>query len=158
DKPRDRRVVGPPLSRQYTERDIFFAGPLDHTRGPGPARARVEQQRHHNGRFIRRPATPVRTVGDIERLQIHLLDDVDHEPREVPLRQPLANIRRHQERLLSITRDQALAHHPIVLNASDGTSTYATASLQGGSGPTRINSLWCVSKTRKLAASSVTTY
>jgi hypothetical protein len=56
----------------------------------------------------------------------------------VPLRQPLADVGRHQERLLAITRDKALAHHEMVLNPPDDTPTYATAtgerSSEGGAG------------------------
>jgi hypothetical protein len=39
----------------------------------------------------------------------------------MPLRQPIAHIRRHQERLLTITRDKALAHRKMVLNPPDDT-------------------------------------
>src|SRR5205807_7617183 len=39
---------------------------------------------------------------------------------------------RHQKRLLAITRDEARAHLGMVLPAPDGTGTYATASVQGG--------------------------
>jgi hypothetical protein len=34
----------------------------------------------------------------------------------VPRRQPLTDVGRHQERLLAITRDKALAHHEMVLS------------------------------------------
>jgi hypothetical protein len=37
----------------------------------------------------------------------------------MPRRQPLADVGRHQERLLTITRDKALAHHQMVLNPPD---------------------------------------
>ena len=39
----------------------------------------------------------------------------------MPRRQPLTDIRRHQKRLLAITRDKALAHHQMVLNPPDAT-------------------------------------
>jgi hypothetical protein len=118
-KPCERRMVRPLLGRQHPEGDVFLAGALDHTRGPDPARVRVEQQRHHHRRVIGRPAAPVDAIGGIKRLEIHLADGVDDKPREVPLRQPLANIGRHQKRLLAITRDKALAHHEMVLNPPD---------------------------------------
>ncbi len=137
DEPRDRRVIGPLLGRQDAEGDVFLTRPLDHARGPEPARVRIEQQRHHHRRVIGRPAPSVLTVGDIEPVEIHLADGVDDEPREVPFRQPLSDIGRHQKRLLSITRDEALAHHRIVLNASDGTPTYATASTRSESAAAR---------------------
>jgi hypothetical protein len=130
-EPRQRRVIRPLLSRQHPERDVFLAGALDHPRGPDPARIGVEQQRDHHRRVIRRPAAPIDPIGAIERLEIHLRHRVDNKPREVPWRQPLADVGRHQKRLLAITRDKALAHHQMVLNAPDDTPTYATASRDG---------------------------
>jgi hypothetical protein len=49
----------------------------------------------------------------------------------MPLGQPLTDIGRHQERLLAIARDEALAHRDMVLNPPDDTPTYATASGKG---------------------------
>ena len=155
DEPRDRRVIGPLLRRQDAESDVFLARPLDLPRGPRPARVRVEQQRHHHRRVIRRPAAPVLPIGGIERVQIHLLDSVDHEPREVLIRQPLPDVRRHQKRLLSITRDKALAHHGMVLNPPDGTPTYATASLTSVSASS-MRSLAIASPWRASACASST--
>jgi hypothetical protein len=74
---------------------------------------------------------PVLTVADVERVDIHLADGVDHEPREVTLRQPLPDIGRHQKRLLSITRDEALGRHQMVLTPPDDpTSSSASISLR----------------------------
>ena len=38
----------------------------------------------------------------------------------MPLRKPVTDVGRHQERLLAITRDEILRHPGIVLNAPDG--------------------------------------
>ena len=133
DEPRDRRVIGPLLRRQHAERDILLAAALDRARGPRPACVGVEQQRHHHRRVIRWPTAAVETIGRIERVQLHLADGVDDEPREVVPRQPIPHIRRHQKRLITITRDEALSHHQMVLNAPDSTPTYATASPQSRS-------------------------
>ena len=73
-------------------------------------------------------------IGGIEAVEVHLADSVHNEPREVACWQPLPDIRRHQKRLLAITRDKALAHHRTVLNPPDDTPTYATASPPGSSG------------------------
>jgi hypothetical protein len=40
--------------------------------------------------------------------------------RSEPPRQPLTQVRRHQERLLAITRDEPVRHPGIALNRSDG--------------------------------------
>jgi len=123
DEPRDRCVIGPLLRRQDTERHVLFARPLDLPRRACPARVRVQQQRDHHRRVIRRPAAPVPPIDGIERVEVELAHGVDDEPRQVALRQPLPHIRRHQKRLLAITRDKALAHHRIVLNPPDDTPT-----------------------------------
>jgi hypothetical protein len=115
DEPRDRRVIGPLLRRQHAERHILFARPLDLPRRARPARVRVKQQRHHHRRVIGRPAAPVPPVGGIKAVEIHLADSLQDEPREMAVWQPFPHIRRHQKRLLAITRDKALAHHRMVL-------------------------------------------
>src|SRR5829696_7176084 len=55
----------------------------------------------------------------VERGQIHLLDRIKHEPRQVLLRQPLTQARRQQQLLLTITRDEVLRHHQMLLTAPD---------------------------------------
>jgi hypothetical protein len=62
---------------------------------------------------------PVGAIGRVERRRVDHPDDVDDKPREVILRQPVPDIRRHQERLLTITRDEVLRHPGIVLNPPD---------------------------------------
>ena len=133
EEPRQRRVIRALLGRQHPERDVLLAGALDHPRGPDPARVGVKQQRDHHRRVIGRPAAPIDAIGGVERLEVHLGHGVDDKPREVPRRQPLADIGRHQKRLLAITRDKALAHHRMVLNPPDDTPTYATATGESGS-------------------------
>jgi hypothetical protein len=53
----------------------------------------------------------------------------------MPIRQPVAHVRRHQKRLLTITGNKALSHHEIVLNPPDDNPTYATASGTSSSAP-----------------------
>jgi hypothetical protein len=118
-KPRERRVVGHLVGGDHPARDVVLAGPLDRSRGPGPARVGVEQHRHHHRRIKRRATVPIGAIGAIERRQIHPGDHVDDEPREVILRQPLANIRRQQKRLVTIARDEVLPHHRSLLNPPD---------------------------------------
>ena len=72
-----------------------------------------------------RATVPVGAIGRVERRQIQLLNGIDDEPREVALRQPPANIRRHQKYLLAITRDEVLPHQRIVLNPSDSSPVHA---------------------------------
>lgn len=52
--------------------------------------------------------------------QVHLANGVNDKPRQVLLRQPVAHVRRHQKRLIAITRDEALPHPDMVLTPPDG--------------------------------------
>ena len=49
-------------------------------------------------------------VTGVELVQIDLRHRVDHEPREMVLMQPLAQRRRHQKDLLTVTSDEVLGH------------------------------------------------
>jgi hypothetical protein len=115
EEPGDRRVIGPLPRRDHPKRDILHARPLDHPRRPRPARIGAEQQRHHHRRVISRPRPPIKPGGRVEGVQVHLADGVDHEPRQVILRQPLPNVRRHQKRLLTVAGHEVPSHHQIVL-------------------------------------------
>jgi hypothetical protein len=92
EEPRQRRVVRALLGRQHPESDVLLAGALDHPRGPDPARVGVEQHGDHHRRVIGRPAAPVDPIGGIKRVELDLVDGVDDKPREVPWRQPLADV------------------------------------------------------------------
>jgi hypothetical protein len=48
-------------------------------------------------------ALPVAAVGSVEGRQVELVDYVAHEPGEVAGRQPLAQVGREQERLVTVT-------------------------------------------------------
>src|SRR5215210_8754541 len=104
----------------------------DPTRRAHPDRVRVDEQRDHHYRVVRRPAVTVNAIGRDERGEIHLLDSVEHEPRKVLLGQQLAKARRQQQLLLTITRDEVLRHHRIVLNPPDDTRVCATPSARSG--------------------------
>jgi hypothetical protein len=56
---------------------------FDRPRGPIAARVGVHDQRDHHRRIKRRPSAPISAVGGIERFEIHRLDRVENEPREV---------------------------------------------------------------------------
>jgi hypothetical protein len=83
--------------------------------------ASVQQQRDHHRRIVRRPAMPVIAIVRIKRPQIELRDGIDHTPRQVALGQPLAQTRRQQQLLITVTRDEVLRHPGILLIAADGT-------------------------------------
>ena len=63
-----------------------------------------------HGIFIRGTAAPVIAAIRINRPQIQLGDSVEHRPHQVPLRDPIAQRRRHQKHLLAVTTDEPRAH------------------------------------------------
>ena len=77
--------------------------------------------RGHHRRVIRRPPVTIGPVGGIERVEIHLVDRVDHKPRQVIRRKPIPNIWRQQKPLLTHAFDEVLRHDRMVLIAADGT-------------------------------------
>jgi hypothetical protein len=52
-------------------------------------------------------------IGGIKRRQIHLGDGIDHKPRQMIRRKPLAHVRRQQEPLLTATLEEVLRHKPV---------------------------------------------
>jgi hypothetical protein len=52
----------------------------------------------------------------------------------VILRQPIAQTRRHQQDLLTLTRQEVLGHHRIVLRPPDDPALCATATDESGNG------------------------
>jgi hypothetical protein len=66
---------------------------------------------------------PILAVSGVERRQIHRVDRVDDEPRQVVLGQPLTQIRRHQQHLLAIARQEVLRHDEMVLTSPDSLDT-----------------------------------
>ncbi len=114
-KPRDRRVIGHLVSGDHAVGNILTTAPLDPARGALSARVRVEQQRDHHRRVIRRPTPPITAIRRIESRQVHLRYRVEHEPREITLWQPIPHIRSQQERLLTINHNEVLGHTQIVL-------------------------------------------
>src|SRR5262245_11561167 len=60
-------------------------------------------------------AVPIVTVGLVEGLQVELVDDVQHEPGEVAVRQPVAQVRGQQEGLVAVTAQKVVGHGPFYL-------------------------------------------
>jgi hypothetical protein len=87
------------------------------------AKRRLEEElqveRHHHRRIVRGAPVTVGAIGGVERGQIERRDRVDDKPRQVILRQPLAQAGRQQQLLLAITRQEVLRHARIVLTAPD---------------------------------------
>jgi hypothetical protein len=131
DKARDRRVIGNQVAGDQPVSDVLAAVTLDRPRRPHPRRERVQDQRHHQRRLIRRATVTVSPIRGIKRRQVHLADRVDHKPRQVIRRQPLPDVRRQQEPLLTAAFNEVLRHTEMLLTRPDG-PLYATASVPCG--------------------------
>ena len=125
-KPCDRRVIRTLVRSDHPERNVLDALALNHPCRALPTTVGVEQQRDHHSRLVRRPANTIHVIRPVKRVQIHLLHRLQHEPREMVLRQPIPQIRRQQQLLITITRNEVPGHSGIVLNPPD-TTNYATA-------------------------------
>jgi hypothetical protein len=55
-------------------------------------------------------AVPVGAVGAQERLQVELIDHVEHEPGEVAFGQPVAQVGWEQERLVAVAAHEVVGH------------------------------------------------
>ncbi len=61
----------------------------------------------------------VGAVGAVEGLEVKLLDRLDYEPGEVILWEPVAQVRRQQQRLVSVMCEEVLWHVRMVQNRPD---------------------------------------
>ena len=61
----------------------------------------------------------VGAIGGVEGLEVELLDRLDHEPGQMVLIQPIAQIRRQQQGLISIAAKEVLSHARIVRDTPD---------------------------------------
>jgi hypothetical protein len=116
------RLDPPPGFRRVS--DVFSACPLDPPRGPVPARVRVEQQRDHLSRVTGSAAGRAQPIRLPEPVQIHRIDRAQHRPHQMILRQPLAQRRRHQQHLPTLTTHEFSSHTGSPLNPPDSTSAH----------------------------------
>jgi hypothetical protein len=120
DEARDRRVIGNQIAGDHPAGHVLATVTLDRTRGALTGGERVQHQRDHRRRLIRRAAMTVGPIGGTKRRQIDLGHGVDHKPRQMIGRQPLPHVRRQQKPLLTATRDEALRHAGMLLTRPDG--------------------------------------
>jgi hypothetical protein len=101
-EPGDRGVIRLHIGGDHPERDIALTPLFDTPRRHHPRRIGIHQQRHHHLRMMSRPTPAVIAIRRIKLRQIQLLDRVDHEPRQMILRQPIRQRRRQQHHLITI--------------------------------------------------------
>jgi hypothetical protein len=114
-----KRAIGCLVGGDHAERDVLVTTTLDRPRRALADRVRVEHQRDHHLRVERRTTPPVLPVPGDERREVELLDNVQHELRQVIGHQPLAQARRQQQLLHAVAHQEVLRHPGIVLIAPD---------------------------------------
>src|SRR5207302_5258705 len=104
------------------------------SRGALPLRIGIKHDRDHHRGVVRRMTPSVLAIARVERREVDVPDRVDHEPRQMVLRQPLAQRGRHQQQLLTVTLDEVLSHAQKCLNltTADRPGVCETASAQSG--------------------------
>ncbi len=113
-EPGDRRVVGKQSGADHPEGDIDMARTLDLAARADPDTVGVEQQRHHRCRVVRCAAPAIGSVVGVEGRQVHLLDRVQHEPRQMVFGQPVRHRRRQQVELVTFWGEEVVGHDVIV--------------------------------------------
>jgi hypothetical protein len=108
----DRAKVRLVARSQDPERDVFEHAALDPTRRAHADTAAVHQHLRQHDRVIRRIAPFLVFVDRGDRRQIHVIDQVAHEVRQVTLGQPVPEARRQQQILLGHVGAIRLGHRP----------------------------------------------
>ena len=112
---RDRVVIRVLVRRHVAHTDVPVGRPLDPSARKDPVGVAVDQQRqHHPWVILGRPGAAI--VG-LERADADPLDRLDHEMRQVILRDPVPKIGRKQKRLVPRAIDE-LAHAPVLAETS----------------------------------------
>ena len=96
----DGDVVGDQLGANGPEGQVAAARRLDAPRRPQAPAVGVEEQGEHHLGVVRGPAGSVVGVAGVEGPQVHHRDDVEDEPHEVLLGQPVGDARWEQEQLV----------------------------------------------------------
>ena len=110
-KGRDRVMVGMDIGGHEAHPDIAVRRALDPPAREDPVGIAIDQQRQHHPRVILRRAGA--TMVDLEGAHLDPLDRLDHEVRQIILRDPVPKIGRKQKRLVPLAVDK-FAHGEIL--------------------------------------------
>ena len=115
----DRRVVGPLVGRDHAEGDVLDQALLCPPRGALADRVGVEKEGDHHLGVVGGAAPAVVAVAGEERREINVLDRIEHEPGEVIVRKPLAQVGGQEHLLITVAAEEVLSHARIVHGAAD---------------------------------------
>jgi len=113
-EPGDGGVVGLLVGRDHPERHVLDQPALDPAAGSLTGAVGVDQHRQHHRRVVRRAPATIGAIPRQEARQVELGNHVQHEPRQMVLRKPVRNRRRHQHQLLALDRHEVVAHEAIL--------------------------------------------
>src|SRR5450755_1943815 len=113
-EPGDHRVIGYVPAAGHHVRHVRGAGPFDAAGGQLPMHVGVDQHRHQHVRVVPSPADSTPLGHLVQRGQVQLLHDVQHEPHPMPRRQPIPQTGRQQKNLLTINGSISLGHQHII--------------------------------------------
>jgi hypothetical protein len=94
-------VIGSPVAGQNAEGDVLRAASFDLPGGAHAQAVGIEQHAQQGFRVVGAMAVPIITVPPVEGFEVELVDDVEHEPGEVAVGQPVAQVRVQQEGLVA---------------------------------------------------------
>jgi hypothetical protein len=118
-EPRDGHMIGGGVVGQHPKGDVLGQAPLDLAGGTDPGAIGIQQHPSSiRGSYAARPC-PVGAIGLEERAQVQLVDHVQDEPGQVAGWQPVAQVGREQERLVTVAGKEVVGHG----------RSYATSSL-----------------------------
>ena len=124
-KGRDRVMVGMDVGGHEAHPDIAVRRALDPPAREDPVGIAVDQQRqHHPGVILRRAGA---AMVHLEGAHLDALDRLDHEVRQIILRDPVPKIGRKQKRLVPLALDE-FAHRRILIE--NHSKVRQTASLK----------------------------
>ncbi len=106
----DRPMLGKVPRRQHPKRHVLFQLPRYPPRRENPRRIPVDQHLHHHRWRIRRVPTTVPLIGSVKRRKIQRIHHIAHLVRQVPLRNPLPHLRRHQQNLIRLICTKSRRH------------------------------------------------
>jgi hypothetical protein len=117
-EPRDGHVVGCLVAGQDPEGDVLMAAALDLAGGAHPDGIGVQQHPQQGLGIVGGVTVPVGAVGAQERLQVELVDDVEHEPGEVAFGKPVTQVGGQQEGLVAVAAHEVVGHSPFYVFAA----------------------------------------
>ncbi|HLI16560.1 MAG TPA: hypothetical protein VKV23_10995 [Acidimicrobiales bacterium] len=137
-------MIGEESRADHSEGDVDVPGALDLASAAHPEAVGVDDKGDHRLWVMGCAAPAIGSVVGVEGLNVHLVDAVEDEPREVIFWEPVGDRRREQLELIAFWGDEVVGHFPIVVIAP-GQVVDLTRALPGSSqigAGVRCNRLW----------------